>query len=140
MGEQGQDESAAHTPRVTGWHAACCQSTRQSHAPMMTCAPPARAGLAGGQGSDPLLAEELMSPGTGLLIPNQAEPVQTPFTASEAVSAVFIPPTKSLVSAQESGKTIQGSEVVMEDLCKEPINSMKGQLVLCRHECHMLFS
>ena len=107
---------------------------------MMTCAPPTRAGLASGQGSDPLLAEELMSPGTGLLILNQAEPVQTPFTASEAASAAFIPPAKSSVSAQESGKTMQGSEVVMEDLCKEPINSMKGQPVLCRHECHTLFS
>ena len=107
---------------------------------MMTCAPPVRAGLEGGQESDPLLAEELMSPGTGLLILNQVEPVQTPFAASEAASTVFIPPTKSSVSTQESGKTMQGFEVVMEDLCEEPVNSMKGQPILCRHECHMLFS
>ena len=89
-----------------------------------------RAGLAGGQGSDPLLAEELMSPGTSLFMLNQAELVQTPFTASEAASIVFIPPTNSSVSTQESGKTRQGFEVVMEDLCEEPINSVKGQPVL----------
>lgn len=89
-----------------------------------------RAGLAGGQGSDPLLAEELMSPGTSLFMLNQAELVQTPFTASEAASVVFIPPTNSSVSTQESGKTSQGFEVVMENLCEEPINSVKGQPVL----------
>ena len=66
----------------------------------MTRAPWGRAGagLAVGEWADPLLAEEWIDRGAGLLGQSQAELARTPFTSREASSAVFMPPTEPSVN------------------------------------------